>query len=183
MNERYAIVAALLVPAALRPRAGPAGAIPLLVTAALALAISLHSGVRIHQFGAEAGGFDALLAKAPPARRLQAVVREPTSAVAKFMPYHHFAALYRARFGGVAEYSFADLPQSPVRYRPEAAPPAKPSGWEWDQTFRNDVDGPYFDYLLWGGQADAFAPGDTGPRWRLVGADGRWSLFEKVAQP
>ena len=33
--------------------------------------------------------------------------------------------------GGVASFSFAELPQSPLRYRPERAPPPHPAGWEW----------------------------------------------------
>ncbi|MHB8878463.1 MAG: hypothetical protein ACYC8T_32605, partial [Myxococcaceae bacterium] len=165
------------------PAEGARGALLLAAVAAVALAISANSAVQIRAFGREVGAFDALLARTLPGRRLQAVVREPESGVAKFLPYHHFGAYYRARYGGVAEYSFADLPQSPVRYRPEVAPPSKPPGWEWDESFRNSVDGPYFDYVLWRGDPDGFRPEAPGPSWLLVGREGRWSLYEKDAGP
>jgi hypothetical protein len=183
LNTRYAVIAALVLPATIRVAPGVRGAALLLLSAAVSLALCANAALQVRAFSLEAGDVDGLLARTQPGKRLQAVILEPESTVAKFLPYHHFGALYRARYGGVAEYCFADLPQSPVRYRPDAAPPPKPPGWEWDQSFRNEIDGPYFDYVLWRGPPEAFPPQGPGPTWKLLGRDGRWALFEKAAAP
>ena len=102
------------------------------------------------------------------------------SAWAKFSPYLHFGSYYRARKGGVASFSFAELPQSPLRYRPEIAPPRKPPHWEWEPwRFRNDVDGLYYDYILVRGFTDPFTRPGPGPTWRIVSHSGSWTLYAK----
>ena len=55
-----------------------------------------------------------------------------------------------ARYGGIAGFSFAEIPHWPVRYRPEVAPPTKPIlFWDFDPClYRNTVDGPYYDYIF-----------------------------------
>jgi hypothetical protein len=79
----------------------------------------------------------------------------------------------------VASFSFAELPQSPLRYRPESAPPLKPPHWEWEPwTYRNDSDGPYYDYVLVRGAPHLFQPG-RGPAWFVRARAGAWTLFEK----
>ena len=101
------------------------------------------------EFEREVGPFDEVLAQAQPGRRLIGMIFDQNSRYAKFSAFLHFHAYYRARMGGVASFSFAELPQSPLRYRPENAPPPHPAGWEWHAgLFRNDVDGVYYDYVL-----------------------------------
>jgi hypothetical protein len=182
LNERYALLALLLAPALLRPRPGRAAALPLLCGAALALASAWTAGANVRAFSAEVGPFDEVLAHAAPNRHLLALVFDQGSSVAKFAPFLQFAGYYRARKGGVASFSFAELPQSPLRYRPGRGPPQKPPHWEWEpQSYRNATDGPYYDYVLVHGRADAgrllAAPG---PRWWLSAAAGRWSLYERA---
>lgn len=179
LNERYAVLAALLLPLSLVPARGLKGALPLLLVASAGLFAALHSAHRIRQFQEEAAGFDRLIEKMQPGRRLLSVAAEEdsTSGVAKFLPFHHFGAYYRARKGGTVEPSFLELPQSPIRYQPEAAPPRKPENWEWSREEYPDWrDEAFFDYLLVrrvGGERQ------LSQRWELIGREGGWSLFER----
>src|SRR5207248_11782410 len=181
LNERYAIAFALLAPLLLRPVRGVRGAVPLLLVAAAGLACA-GVGVRhIRAFSNEAAGFDKLLDAMDPGRRVISLVWVRGSAWAKFNPYMHFHSYYRARKGGVASFSFAELPQSPLRYRPENAPPPHAAGWEWHPgSFRNLTDGEYYDYALVHGYVDPFARHQPGPQWRIVSRQGSWALYEKV---
>lgn len=184
LNERYAIIAGLLLLPVLRPGPGWRGAVPLLLAGVLSLACAGYAAQRIHAFQREVGDFDQVLSHAQPGRRVLALIYEPQSSSAKFLPFHHFGAYYRARFGGVAEHSFVVLPQSPVRYRPEAAPPPKPFGWEWDpSTFRNEVDGVYFDYVLTRGAGEPFKGDPPGPQWKAVARSRSWTLYAKSGDP
>jgi len=183
LNERYVLLFALLTPALLRTARGWRGAAPLLLVAATGLFAAATAFGNIRAFDREAGPFDAVLARAEPGRRLIGMMFEQNSRYAKFSAFLHFQAYYRARMGGVASFSFAELPQSPLRYRPENAPPPHPAGWEWHPgSFRNDVDGLYYDYVLVHGLVDPFARPQPGPRWRLLAREGRWALYEKEPQ-
>ena len=181
LNERYALILALLLPLLLRPARGWRGAAPLLLVAATAFYSAGTALANIRNFNNEVGHFDEVLAHAQPGRRLIGMIFEQNSRFARFSAFLHYQAYYRARMGGVASFSFAELPQSPVRYRPENAPPQHPAGWEWHANlFRNDVDGFYYDYVLVHGYVDPFARRPPGPVWRLLARDGSWALYEKV---
>jgi hypothetical protein len=180
LNERYVLLFALLAPALLRPARGLRGAAPLLLVAATGFFAAANSASNIRAFEREVGPFDSVLERAQPGRRLIGMIFEQNSRYAKFSAFLHFQAYYRARMGGVASFSFAELPQSPLRYRPENAPPPHPAGWEWHaNSFRNDVDGYYYDYVLVHGWVDPFARPQPGPRWNLRAREGRWALYEK----
>jgi hypothetical protein len=180
LNERYALVFALLLPALLRPARGWRGAAPLLLVATVTF---FSAGVAVSNFRGferEVGAFDEVLAVAQPGKRLIGMIFDQNSRYAKFSAFLHYASYYRARMGGVASFSFAELPQSPLRYRPETAPPAHPAGWEWHaNAYRNDVDGRYYDYVLVHGMYDPFAMHPPGPAFRLLVRRGRWALYGK----
>ena len=181
LNERYALLFALVAPLLLRPARGLRGAVPLALAASTGLFAAGNAFVQIRAFEREVGPFDAVLAHAQPGRKMIGMIFEQNSRVAKFSPFLHYQSYYRARMGGVASFSFAELPQSPLRYRPETAPPPHPGGWEWHANlFRNDVDGRYYDYVLVHGMVDPFASRPPGPAWRLVSREGSWSLFERL---
>ena len=181
LNERYALILALLLPLLLRPVRGVRGAVPLLLAAATALFAAGAAFTNIRNFDAEVGPFDEVLAHAQPGRRLIGMIFDQNSRFAKFSAFLHYQAYYRARLGGVSSFSFAELPQSPLRYRPETAPPPHPAGWEWHANMvRNDYDGPYYDYVLVHGRVDPFARPQPGPSWRVVSREGTWALYEKV---
>ena len=180
LNERYALLFALVAPLLLRPARGLRGAVPLLLAAGVALFAAGNAFVEIREFDREVGPFDGVLSHAKPGRRMIGMIFEQNSRVAKFSAFLHFQSYYRARMGGVASFSFAELPQSPLRYRPETAPPQHPAGWEWHANqFRNDVDGVYYDYVLVHGMVDPFARRLPGPAWRVLAREGAWSLYEK----
>ena len=137
--------------------------------------------VNIRRFEAEVGPFDEVLAQAQPGKRMIGMIFEQNSRYAKFSAFLHFHSYYRARKGGVASFSFAELPQSPLRYCPENAPPPHAAGWEWHPgSFRNLTDGEYYDYALVHGYVDPFARRQPGPQWRIVSRQGTWALYEKV---
>jgi hypothetical protein len=177
LNERYAMAWALLIPCVLRPAPGWRGHAPLLLVAAASLVSAGVAAQHIRGFTAEVDGFDHVLDAAEPGRRLVALILDPASAHARFPPYVHFGSYYRARKGGVAAFSFAELPQSPLRYRPENAPPVMPVHWEWEPSrFSNEREGAYFDYILVRGAVDPLASRPAGPAWRAVAYDGLWAL-------
>jgi len=181
LNERYALIVALLLPLLLRPARGWRGAIPLGLVAATSLFAAGAALANIRNFENEVGPFDEVLAHAQPGRRLIGMIFDQNSRSAKFSAFLHFQAYYRARMGGVASFSFAELPQSPLRYRPENAPPPHPAGWEWHANMvRNDYDGTYYDYVLVHGYVDPFAHHPPGPQWRVLSREGSWTLYEKV---
>jgi len=180
LNERYALLFALLAPALLRPTRGLRGAAPLVLVAATGLFAAANATANIRAFDREVGPFDSVIAGAQPGRRLIGMIFDQNSRYAKFSAFLHFASYYRARMGGVASFSFAELPQSPLRYREENAPPRHPPGWEWHaNAFRNDSDGPYYDYVLVHGFVDPFARPQPGPRWTLKTREGSWALYQK----
>jgi hypothetical protein len=180
LNERYALVFALLLPALLRPARGLKGAAPLLLVAVTTFGTAAVAWDNFRAFEREVGPFDEVMAQAQPGKKLIGMMFEQNSRYAKFSAFLHYASYYRARDGGVSSFSFAELPQSPLRYRPETAPPPHPAGWEWHPNqYRNDVDGRYYDYVLVHGLVDPFANHPPGPAFRLLIRRGSWALYEK----
>lgn len=181
IGHRYAIVAAMLLPLTLRPTPGWRGAAPLAVVGAIGVASAAVAVKEVRAFDRELGNFDALLAKTQPGRRLLTLVFDGESRTARFAPYVHIGSYYRARYGGIASMSFVELPQSPIAYRRDAAPPIEPHGWEWRPcVFRNAREGVYYDYVLTRGSVDPFAREPPGPVWKLLAEDGSFRLYEKV---
>jgi len=181
LNERYAIAAALLVPLLLRPRRGLRGVLPLAVVFVVGLASAAVAARQARDFTREADGFDRVLSRAEPGHRLLSLIYDRGSRTAKFVPYLHFGSYYRARGGGIAAFSFAELPQSPLRYRPETEPPRHPVHWEWEPwQFDPVVDGRYYDYVLVRGPVDPFARAGNGPRFQRIAHEGLWSLYAKL---
>ncbi len=179
LNHRYSIAAALFAVLLLRPVRGWRGVAPLIGAACVSLFAAFTAGQNIAAFQQEVGPFDAVLSRAAPGKRLLALIYDRGSSVANFAPFLHFGSYYRARSGGIAEFSFAELPQSPLRYKPGVVPPARPPRWEWmPEVFRNDRDGAFYDYILVRGRdpAQLSAPG---PRWELTAREGQWKLWTR----
>ena len=176
--ERFAVVAALFLPMLARPLPGWRGRAPLAAAAVVALATSWTAVRHFRAFSAEADGFGELLARAAPAKKLVALVSDRGSPEVRFSPFLHFGSYYQARSGGIATFSFADFPQSPIRYLDADRPPRLPPRWEWTpERFRPDAEGRYYDYGLVRGPVDPFARA-TG--WRLATREGRWLLYERT---
>jgi hypothetical protein len=189
IHQRYAVLAvamlALLPPARFSLRRNGA-AIALLASTALIVPVEMAHSFRA--FDAEVGAFDAVIAKAEPGRRMIGLVYDADSKVTRFPPFLHFAAYYRARYGGIAEFSFMSYPHMPLQYKAGVAPPARPDGAEWmPSTYRPEGDGAYYDYVLVHLRQGAIVksrlevPGMSFG-WRLAAQEGPWSLYAKVSR-
>lgn len=180
LNDRYALVAALLAPALLQARDSRRAALAYGLVFAVGLGAAVDAAVQIHRCAIELDGAEAVLARAEPGRRLLALYYDERSATARGSPYHHVHALYRARQGGVAEHSFVELPQSPLRYKAGLAPPARPFGWELEpERFDNVAIGPWYDYLFIRGEGPMTQAPPAGPAWRQVERRGAWALYQR----
>lgn len=161
-------------------------AVPL---AALALAGTANHTRQFLAFEREVGPLERVLEAAEPRRRLMGLIFDRGSEVMtpSLSPYIHFAQYYQLRRGGVADFSFANFPQSPIRFNERTAPPQLPLRWEWTpDRLRHPRYPPgvadYYDYYLVRGDWGARSPfgAHLGAGVREVKAAGRWRLFERV---
>lgn len=158
----------------------------LLIVPAVALAaISAWTHAdRARAFTEEAGPVREVLAQAERGRKLVALIFDKGSAVVRHAPYLHFGQYYVVDRGGMATFSFADFPQSPIVYPTVDGPPKLPARWEWTpERFDYDQMGRFYDYYLIrdhpGSNRNPFG------RWReeveLVEQQGRWTLYRRKA--
>lgn len=131
---------------------------------------------RFAAFGKEAGGFDEIVASVEPESRLVSVIFASQSEVVEGPAYLHFGQYPVIRHGGgVAVYSFAEAPQSPIRFVPrdQGGPPPTPLRSEWKPNeFRLAGDNRYYDYILVRGEPAGFQ--------RRAGFDQTVSLVKRV---
>lgn len=152
------------------------------------LALSVETArVHLAEFArtdSEMGELDEALAHTKPGRRLLGLVHDRGSEVVLLPIYLHAHAYYQARVGGLSCYSFAELPKSPVRFRPGAEPPPFPPRFEWTpEAFEADRYGAFFDYFLVrtrpGQPAPLLSPPDHPRAPRLAFEGPRWKLYAK----
>lgn len=183
VNVRLAVFVAVLAPLVVGPAKGWTGDAPLACAAIVALVVSGNAAYHAHVAARdEAGDFDRVLDAMRPGSRLVSLVFHATSAQVDLPVWVHMGSYHRARGGGVASFSFAELAHWPVNYREGAAPPVKEhSFWEFDPcVYRNEVDGRYYDYVLTRGNVDPFRDAPPGPRWRATVHEKEWTLWEKI---
>jgi len=183
LNVRIAVFVVLFAPLLVRPARSVRTTFALAGIVACALVTAANAAVEMRRAERdELGDIDRLIDRIPEGARLLTLTFHVTSAHVEFVaPYTFVGAYHRARAGGVASYSFSDLVHWPVRYRPEAAPPAKRPFWTFDSCeYRNATDGAYFDYILTRGNVDPFRDDPPGPKWRLVDTTRDWMLFAKL---
>ncbi|HVH45168.1 MAG TPA: hypothetical protein VM925_22605 [Labilithrix sp.] len=153
--------------------------------AAAGILMSVHGAHQMWRFEQEeAAHFDLLLRNMPPGKRLLMLVFRDESRLTNIPPFLHYGSYYRARYGGIASFSFSELPHWPLRYRPETAPPKKAiTFWSWNPCrFKNLTDGPYYDYVLTRGDVEPFANHAPGPKWMVIGAARGWRLYAKTGE-
>jgi hypothetical protein len=159
------------------------------VFAALAALCLTFAGATMHSLWHferdEARHFDLVIRNLPRGKKLLTLVYFSSSQYMQVTPFLHYGAYYRARAGGIAGFSFAEVPHWPVRYREGVAPPKKATTfWDWNPClFRNTIDGAYYDFILVRGDLNPVAHANGGPHWRVIGASRDWMLYEKTAQP
>ena len=179
LDVRMAVFVGLFFPLLLRPARGMRGGAPLLAVAAICLGMSANAAYQVHAYETEeVGHFDDLLQKMPHGQRLLTLDFQPWSRRVNSSIFTYYGSYYRARYGGVASFSFSELPHWPVRYRPEKLPPL---GTTWGNAcaFRNERDGNAFDYVLTHGDVDPFAYAPPGPTWTLIGGSREWKLYAR----
>jgi hypothetical protein len=182
LDVRMAIFVALFALLLPTPRVGMMGTAPLAFGFVFAILLSINVGHEVRAFETEeVGNFDELLQQMPHGRRLLQLNFEPRSAHVNANPFGFFGSYYRARYGGVASFSFNEIPHWPIQYRPEHRPPGAERGVAWNNPcdFRNSTDGAYFDFLLVHGERDPIADGPPGPTWELVGKSRAFHLYQR----
>ncbi len=177
VNWRFAPVAALgmlLMGTASVPRWVHHGLTALFGAIAIG-SLAMHSD-RFAAFGREAGEFDEIVASVEPESRLVSVIFASHSEVVEGPAYLHFGQYPVIRHrGGVAVYSFAEAPQSPIRFVPrdKGGPPPTQLRSEWKPNeFRLTGENRYYDYILVRGEPPGFQ--------RRAGFDASVSLVKRV---
>jgi hypothetical protein len=184
INARFPLLGLLFVPLWLparkrfpeaRWRVLRAAPVALLLGVAAAQAFVARDAVA--GFSRETRGLDEVLANIPPGSRVASLVFERGSRHVGFAPFLHVGAYYQAQRGGVSYFSFADFPQSPVRFRPEQRPPRARPRWEWmPERVRPDVDLSWFDFVITRGGPGRISSSKT---FESAGRFGRFHLFRR----
>ncbi|HSO37513.1 MAG TPA: hypothetical protein VLT33_33540 [Labilithrix sp.] len=145
---------------------------------------ALNAAREIRALAREQGmtDFDEILAAMRPGSRVVTLAFAGRATRTYYDPYPFAGSYHRARGGGVASYSFSDLPHWPVQYRSDARPPPKPVPlWIYAPcAYRHGSDGPYYDYVLVHGGVDPFAGEPAGPVFRERHRIPGFVLYEKV---
>jgi len=185
LNVRMAPVVALFALAALRPKPGRWTDLAFVATAALALVQGFDNVRNVRRLQADVAGLPELLARIPRGSRLVTLNfsgMDPDRAHAP--PWIYAASYHRAEAGGVASFSFSELPHWSVQYRSQTAPP-KQDAISWAMApclYRNARDGAYFDYVLVRGAVDPFRAEPRGPVFRVLGKTPKYTLWEKTGE-
>jgi hypothetical protein len=183
INARFPLFGVLFLPLWL-PVAGPPARPRFWLVRALAVALLLGAAAAeswvardaFVGFAREMQGFDELLASIPPGQRTAALIFDPYSRHVGFAPFLHIGAYYQAERGGVSFFSFADFPQSPIRFRPDRRPPPVPPRWEWMPERVRDRDLAWFDVVITCGGPGRIEASRT---FEPAGRFGRFRLFRK----
>ena len=153
-----------------------------LVGPATALALwasSVHVG-KAREFASEVGPIREIVAQALPGKKLIALVYGPGSAVLQQAPLIHIGQYYVVDRGGMASFSFANFPQSPVLYPDVGGPPVFPARFEWTpERFTWIEHGHWYDYVLVRGGGEPF--GADRHKVALVAELGPYRLFANRA--
>jgi hypothetical protein len=182
LNLRMAPILGLFALLGLRPPRGPRGSIPIALSAVLAVAQCFENVQQITRLRTDVSGLPELLRALPKGSRLITLNfsgYDPNAA--HFTPWLHVGSWHRASNGGVASFSFSELPHWSVQYKPPMAPPQQ-DALSWGMRpclYRNHRDGPYFDYVLARGALDPFANDPPGPRWTVMGKTEKYTLYAK----
>lgn len=183
LNVRLAPIVALFALLPLKPRRSAWGEGALLAAAVATLAMSINSAHEIRAtVSEELGDIDGLLAHTTPGSRLLTLSFDARSKRMLFPPWLHVGAYHRAAKGGVSSFSFTELPHWPLAYRKGAAPPKKNEAfWDWTPcTYRNEADGPYYDFVLVRGPVNPFVDRPPGPAFHAVATTRAFTLYAKT---
>lgn len=182
LNVRLAPILACFALLALRRIEGVRGTLPILVAAALSVVQCVDNVMQFRRLQTDVVGVRELLAELPRGSRLITLNFSGFDPyAAHFTPWLHVGSHHRAMNGGVASFSFSELPHWSIQYRQESEPPRQ-AELSWGMRpclYRNDRDGPYFDFVLTRGALNPFKDEPPGPRWKVRGRTAKYTLYEK----
>lgn len=180
ISHRLVPVVALLGLGAVGYRRLPGRPALLLIpaTALMIWASTIHVA-RARAFSDEAGPIREVVARIPTGQRLMTLVFDAGSAVVQHAPFLHIGQYYVVDRGGMATFSFANFPQSPVLYPTVGGPPTLPPRWEWTpDRFQWQGLGDWYDwFLVRGGPPNPLQ--DAGDRVELVHQQGPYRLYRR----
>jgi hypothetical protein len=182
LDVRLAPMLAVFSLLILRPT-GRVAQLSFVLGAVATLGTSVTAFVEMRRLQSEMlGDFDALLGQMRPASRVGMLNFEQRWPRSYFFPYVFAGSYHRLKEGGLAAYSFSDLPHWPIHYAPSAEPPPHRGWWLYHPCeYRYRMDGEYFDYVLVQGTLDPFSEAPPGPVFRPIAKSGVFTLYEKTA--
>lgn len=146
------------------------------VVVALVLCLPLYRG--FSKFDGEAQDFDRVEAAAAPKATVMGFIFDTGSAVMTHPVYLHMGAELARKSGGIANFSFALTPHSPLKYR-RTPPPAPVSEWQPGQ-FNWSTMGPAYDHFLIRGPApERLMGGLLGSELYVAAQSGNVSLVRR----
>jgi hypothetical protein len=148
----------------------------------IALSFVGWNSIRSLIFDAEVKGYESVMSKAEPEKRILMLAFDPLSQASSAPLYVHFSSWYQAERGGLSEFNFARFWGMPVKYKKDAASNIY-SGFEWQpaeldwQRHRGDL----YDYLLIRHPSDAsgWMKEKSGDAVQLLARSGAWQLYGK----
>jgi hypothetical protein len=185
LNVRLAPVLTLFALLGLALRKDRLATVPLAVAACAALVTAGNAAFEMRRVEREKlGAFDDLLGAMRPGTSVAMLNFERSSPRTYFWPYVFAGSYHRARVGGVASYSFVELPHWPMHYARGSAPPDHGPFWQLRPcAYRYREDGAFYDYVLVQGTVDVFGERreGSGPPFVPIAHAGAFTLYEKVA--
>jgi hypothetical protein len=182
--DRLVPIVALLALPALARQSTPYRTFTLVIPATiLALTMSHTHAKRAQEFTTEAGPIREVVAQADRGKKLMALIYQPQSRVMKWPAFLHFGQYYTVERGGMANFSFANFPQSPVLFPDQGGPPKVPPRFEWTpEVFSMQDQGYWYDYFLIRDENPNRNPfGAERNKVELVVRKGPWALWKQVA--
>lgn len=182
IHARFPLLALIFLVATIRLPDRLVSFVPLTLAAAITLlsaqAITTAFAAFEHD---EVGELDRAIAAIPRGERVVGLIWDRGSSHVKFSPFLHSVAYYQAARGGAVMFSFADFPQSPLRFREDRRPPRVWPRWEWTpERVDTDAQLAWYHYALVRGGPGPI--GMAGGTWQRVGDYGPWHVFRRVAR-
>ena len=179
INARFALLALLLfIPWLRPPRRWAEGLLHSAVIVIAMLSFQQASRASLAFEREEVLELDAAIESIPEGSRVAGLIFASGSRHVKFSPFLHSVAYVQAARGGAVMFSFADFPQSPIRFREGSRPPRVPPRWEWmpgQVDPAHDLD--WYEYVLTRG-----GPGRIGRmpgRWRNIFSSEPWRVYKR----
>jgi hypothetical protein len=178
INARFPLLALLLLPVLLPPLRGARAALVFSGVAVVTVLSFTHVTRAFVAFDEEVGDLEAAVESIPEGQRVAGLVFDRGSRAVRYSPFLHSVAWYQARRGGAVMFTFADFPQSPIRFREDARPPRVRPRWEWTPERVNPRrDLQWYDYVLVrGGPGRIATQHDT---YEPVHRSARWSVWKR----